>query len=189
MFTDWQSLLIESGGYYWLDDAKKISIDCILSDDLVRAMITVPSQPDFGSHCSVFKETDDRLRAYKARSIKRCDSGVIRFTRKRLTDATQAILDNKEFNGREVTRKASVECRNGNRHPQRSQQQIAQPQSSSKGIEKILTSYDDFGLQRVEKPFSIPSRKSGFLLYIRHRTGYNVKMITKGQRAFLLQKP
>ena len=75
-FTEWQSLLLESGGGSWPDDAKKVSLDRILSDDLVRAIITVPSQrtqPDFESYCSILKETDDRLRAYKARSAKSRD--------------------------------------------------------------------------------------------------------------------
>jgi hypothetical protein len=61
---------MESSGGSWLDDVKKISLDRILSDELIRAMIIVPSQPDFESYCSILKETDDRLRAYKARTIK-----------------------------------------------------------------------------------------------------------------------
>jgi hypothetical protein len=76
VFTEWQSLLMESGGGSWPDDAKKVSLDRILSDELVRAMITVPSQPDFESYCSILKETDDRLRAYKARTTKPKDSAV-----------------------------------------------------------------------------------------------------------------
>ena len=67
---EWQSLLMESGGGSWPDDAKKISLDCILSDELVWAMITVPSQPDFESYYLILKETDDRLRAYKAYTTK-----------------------------------------------------------------------------------------------------------------------
>ncbi|CAG8984172.1 hypothetical protein HYALB_00008174 [Hymenoscyphus albidus] len=67
-FIEWQALLMESGGGSWPDDAKKVSLDRILSDELVKMMITVPSQPDFESYCSIIKETDDRLRAYKART-------------------------------------------------------------------------------------------------------------------------
>ncbi|KAG9240064.1 hypothetical protein BJ878DRAFT_322776 [Calycina marina] len=67
LFMEWQSLLLESGGS-WPDNAKKISLIRILSDELVQAMATVPSQPDFESYCSIIKETDDRLKAYKARN-------------------------------------------------------------------------------------------------------------------------
>jgi hypothetical protein len=70
VFTEWQSLLMESGGGSWPDDAKKLSLDRILSDELIRAMITVPSQPGFDAYCSILKETDDRLRAYKSRASK-----------------------------------------------------------------------------------------------------------------------
>lgn len=67
VFTEWQSLLMESGGGCWPDDAKKISLDRILNDDLSRAMITVPSQTDFELYCSALKELDEKLRAYKSR--------------------------------------------------------------------------------------------------------------------------
>jgi hypothetical protein len=70
VFTEWQSLLLEAGGGSWPDDAKRISLDRILSDELVKALITVPSQPNFDSYCSIIKEMDDRLRAYKARTSK-----------------------------------------------------------------------------------------------------------------------
>lgn len=73
-FTEWQSLLLESGAGSWPDDAKKISLDRILSDELVQAMITVPSQPDFESYCSILKETDDRLRAFQTRLAKPRDT-------------------------------------------------------------------------------------------------------------------
>lgn len=65
---------MESGGGSWPDDVKKISLDRILSDELVRAMITVPSQPDFEFYYSILKETDNRLRAYKSRASKSKDS-------------------------------------------------------------------------------------------------------------------
>jgi hypothetical protein len=64
-------LLIESGGGSWPDDAKKILLDRILSDNLVKAIITVPSQPDFESYYLILKETDDKLRAYKGRVAKK----------------------------------------------------------------------------------------------------------------------
>jgi hypothetical protein len=82
-------LLLESGGSSWPDDVKKVSLDRILSDELVRVMITVPSRLDFESYCSILKETDDCLRAYKARTTKTRDKVVqepSQFTWKRSTD-------------------------------------------------------------------------------------------------------
>lgn len=98
VFTEWQSLLLESGGGSWPDDAKKVSLDRILSDELIRAMITVPSQPDFESYCSILKETDDRLRAYKART-KQKDTEVTKAPRqttwKRPADLVRPVTDEK----------------------------------------------------------------------------------------------
>jgi hypothetical protein len=112
VFTEWQSLLLESGGSSWPDDAKKVSLDRILSDDLVRAMITVPSQPDFESYCSILKETDDRLRAYKART-KQKDTEVTKAPRqttwKRPADTVRPVTDEKNAYKPELVRKASVE--------------------------------------------------------------------------------
>jgi hypothetical protein len=108
-FTEWQSLLMESGGGSWPDDAKKISLDRILSDELVRAMITVPSQPDFESYCSILKETDDRLRAYKARTTKPKGTATPQPFWKQSTDTKRPFTDSKNFSGPKVTRKASVE--------------------------------------------------------------------------------
>lgn len=111
VFTEWQSLLLESGGGSWPDDAKKVSLDRILSDDLVRAMITVPSQPDFESYCSILKETDDRLRAYKART-KPKDAEAPRAPRpvwKRPTDTIRPVTDEKDLRGPKVVRKPSIE--------------------------------------------------------------------------------
>jgi hypothetical protein len=112
VFTEWQSLLMESGGSSWPDDAKKVSLDRILSDELVRAMITVPSQPDFESYCSVIKETDDRLRAYKSRTSKSKEqvvTGTPRSNWKRPTAAVQLSTEGRNPSGPKVTRKASVE--------------------------------------------------------------------------------
>jgi hypothetical protein len=108
-FTEWQSLLMESGGGSWPDDAKKISLDRILSDELVRAMITVPSQPDFESYCSILKETDDRLRAYKARTTKPKSTPTPQPFWKQSTDTKRPFMDGKNLNGPKITRKASVE--------------------------------------------------------------------------------
>jgi hypothetical protein len=112
VFTEWQSLLMESGGSSWPDDAKKVSLDRILSDELVRAMITVPTQPDFESYCSVIKETDDRLRAYKSRMSKSKEhivTGTPRSSWKRPTDEVQLSTESRNPSGPRVTRKASVE--------------------------------------------------------------------------------
>ena len=105
-FTEWQSLLLESGGGSWPDDAKKVSLDRILSDELVRAMITVPSQPDFESYCSILKETDDRLRAYKARSNKSRDAVVQRAPQ---PTGKRPVTDSQNTNGQRVTHEPSVE--------------------------------------------------------------------------------
>jgi hypothetical protein len=67
-YMDWQSLIIEAGGADWPDSAKKVSLDAILSDELARAMITVPTPNSFEAYCNSLKEVDDRLRAYKTRS-------------------------------------------------------------------------------------------------------------------------
>ena len=96
VFTDWQSLLLESGGGSWPDDAKKVALDRILCDELVEAMISVPSQPDFESYCSTLKETDDRLRAYKSRSAKRNKSGFTQSNWKQSADATRLAMDSKK---------------------------------------------------------------------------------------------
>ena len=83
-----------------------------MSDELVRAMIIVPSQPDFESYCSIIKETDDRLRVYKARVLRSKDQatpGASRPTWKRPMDAIQPGADSKNSNGPKVVRKASVE--------------------------------------------------------------------------------
>jgi len=66
-YMEWQSLLIEAGGANWPDNAKKMSLNRILSDELSRAMITVSTGEDFESYCNKLKEVDDRLRAYKLR--------------------------------------------------------------------------------------------------------------------------
>jgi hypothetical protein len=66
---DWQGYLIEAGGADWPDSAKKISLDRILSDELVRAMISVPTPSDFETYCNTLKEVDDKLRAYKSRQM------------------------------------------------------------------------------------------------------------------------
>ena len=108
-FTEWQSLLLESGGGSWPDDAKKVSLDRILSDELVRAMITVLSQPDFESYCSILKETDDRLRAYKTRSTKPRDvaaQGASRPAWKRPADRVRPAIDNLNPNGQRVVHEA-----------------------------------------------------------------------------------
>ncbi len=112
VFTEWQSLLLESGGGSWPDDAKKVSLDRILSDELVRAMITVPSQPDFESYCSILKETDDRLRAYKTRTTKARDMEVPRASRtnwKKATGSAPPATDVRNSYGPQLVRKASVE--------------------------------------------------------------------------------
>jgi hypothetical protein len=67
VYMDWQGLLIEVGGADWPDTAKKISLDSILSDELARAMITVPTPDSFEAYCNTLKGVDDRLRAYKTR--------------------------------------------------------------------------------------------------------------------------
>ena len=106
VFTEWQSLLLESGGGSWPDSAKKLSLDRILSDDLVKAMITVPTQPDFESYCSILKETDDRLRAYRARTSSKTDRKDPVASRNSSIEGGQ---QKKEAYSRQVTRKPSVE--------------------------------------------------------------------------------
>jgi hypothetical protein len=68
-YMDWQGYLIEAGGADWPDSAKKISLDRILSDELVRAMISVPTSSDFEIYCNTLKEVDDKLRVYKSRQM------------------------------------------------------------------------------------------------------------------------
>ena len=112
VFTEWQSLLLESGGSSWPDDAKKLSLDRILSDELVRTMITVPSQPDFENYCSILKETDDRLRAYKTRSGTRNNPIPATPTKsswRKVTDVTSLITDGKDSYKGKATRRASTE--------------------------------------------------------------------------------
>ena len=112
VFTEWQSLLLESGGSNWPDDAKKLSLDRILSDELIRAMITVPTQPNFESHCSILKETDDRLRAYKARSGKRNNLIPTTPTQsgwKKVSDVTLSVTDGKDSYRGKTIRRASAE--------------------------------------------------------------------------------
>jgi len=108
VFTEWQSLLMESGGNNWPDDAKKVSLDRILSDDLVRAMIAVPTQPDFESYCSLLKESDDRLRAYKTRTLTKRGEGSAPASRWRRGNDTAASAPAVEHESR-VIRKISVE--------------------------------------------------------------------------------
>ena len=75
-------------------------------------MITVPSQPDFESYCSILKETDDRLRAYKARSTKSRDTapqGAPRTTWKRPLGETRQTTDVQNLNGLRATHEPSVE--------------------------------------------------------------------------------
>ena len=108
-FTEQQSLLIESGGGSWPDDAKKISLDRILSDELVQAMITVPSQPDFESYYLILKETNDRLRAYKACTTKPKGTATPQPFQKQSIDIKRPFIDSKNFSGPKVTYKAFVE--------------------------------------------------------------------------------
>lgn len=108
-FTEWQILLLESGGGSWPDDAKKVSLDRILSDELVRAMITVPSQPDFESYCSILQETDDRLRAYKTRATKSKDvaiTGTSRPVWKSSRDLAPPVTEERKYHGQRPIREA-----------------------------------------------------------------------------------
>ena len=103
---------MESGGGSWPDDAKKVSLDRILSDELVRAMITVPSQLSFESYCSIIKETDDHPRVYKARSSRSRDyptAGTLLPSWKQPTDTIRTLTDNKAIDGLRISRKTSVE--------------------------------------------------------------------------------
>ena len=45
-------------------------LDTILSDELARAMITVPTPSGFEGYCNTLKGFDDRLRAYNGRQGK-----------------------------------------------------------------------------------------------------------------------
>ena len=67
-------MLLESGAGYWPDNTKKVALDRILYDDLAKAIITVPTQPDFDSYYTILKLTDDKLKAYKARASKSKES-------------------------------------------------------------------------------------------------------------------
>jgi len=110
VFTEWQSLLLELGAGYWPDDAKKVALDRILSDDLAKAMITVPTQPDFDSYCAILKSTDDKLKAYKARAPKNKDltTRTSPPTWKRLDDK-RAFTVNNTASEPKIVRKASAE--------------------------------------------------------------------------------
>ena len=104
--------MLELSGGSWPDDAKKVSLDRILSDELVRAMITVPSQLDFELYCSILKETDDRLRAYKTRSTKPRDvavQGASRPAWRRPADRVRPAVDNLNPNGQGAVYKPAVE--------------------------------------------------------------------------------
>ena len=104
-------MLLEAGAGYWPDDAKKVALDRVLSDDLAKAIITVPLQPDFESYCSILKSTDDKLKAYKARASKSKDLtiGTSQPSWKRLTDDKRAFTVNKSLSEPKIVRKASVE--------------------------------------------------------------------------------
>ena len=69
-------MLLESKASYWPDDAKKLTLDRILSDDLAKAIITVPTQPDFDSYYAILKSIDDKLKAYKSRASKSKESTI-----------------------------------------------------------------------------------------------------------------
>ncbi|KAH6698163.1 hypothetical protein BKA61DRAFT_682806 [Leptodontidium sp. MPI-SDFR-AT-0119] len=97
VFTEWQSLLLEAGASYWPDDAKKVALDRVLSDDLAKAMITVPSQPDFDSYCSILKSTDDKLKAYKARASKPKDPAIRAFTVNKSTSGPNLTRRNDNY--------------------------------------------------------------------------------------------
>jgi len=104
-------LLLEAGAGYWPDDAKKVALDRILSDDLAKSMITVPTQPDFNSYYAILKSTDDKLKAYKSRASKSKDSTIRTSppTWKRPTDDKRAFAVNNTPSEQKVVRKASVE--------------------------------------------------------------------------------
>ncbi len=62
-FMEWQTLLTKAGGAYWPDDAKKMSLDRILSDSLAEAMVAAGSFDNLEDYCRKLKEVDDRLKA------------------------------------------------------------------------------------------------------------------------------
>ena len=103
-------MLLEAGAGYWPDDAKKVALDRILSDDLAKSMITVPTQPDFNSYYAILKSTDDKLKAYKSRASKSKDStiGTSPPTWKRPTDDKRAFAVNNTPSEQKVVRKASA---------------------------------------------------------------------------------
>ena len=61
MFMEWQSLVIEAGGSDWPDNAKKISLDQTLNEELAQVIIIVQAPSDFEAYCNALKEVDDRL--------------------------------------------------------------------------------------------------------------------------------
>ena len=62
-FMKWQSLLTKAGGAYWPDNAKKMSLDRILSDSLAEAMIAARSFDNLEDYCRKLKEVNHRLKA------------------------------------------------------------------------------------------------------------------------------
>lgn len=62
-FMQWQTLITKAGGALWPDDAKKMSLDRILSDPLAEAMVSAGSFSNLEEYCQKLKEVDDRLRA------------------------------------------------------------------------------------------------------------------------------
>ena len=69
-------MLLEAGAGYWPDNAKKVALDRILSDDLAKAIITVSTQLNFNSYYAILKLIDDKLKAYKSRASKSKDSTI-----------------------------------------------------------------------------------------------------------------
>ena len=69
-------MLLEFRASYWPDDVKKLALNRILSDDLVKAIITVSTQPDFDSYYAILKLIDDKLKAYKSRASKSKESTI-----------------------------------------------------------------------------------------------------------------
>ena len=104
-------MLLELGAGYWPDNTKKVALDRILYDDLAKAMITVPTQPDFDSYYTILKLTDDKLKAYKARASKSKESttGTSQPAWKRPTDDKRAFTVNNTSSEPKIVRKASVE--------------------------------------------------------------------------------
>jgi len=66
IYMEWQSLLTKAGGSSWPDDAKKISLDRILNNELAQALVTAPSARSFKEYCGTLKEINDKIRAFKA---------------------------------------------------------------------------------------------------------------------------